>query len=280
MADGPDLPIFLSTFKDEWEKIERLQTKLSGKSYTHIEPPKKGYSDKEKQLWEHKRRELNPVYYQYDEEISRWQKMIAERENRVLGGLHRIFRDYECPYLNWEALALKLIETPAYQSAWPVPVSQLKRVKGRSDAEWRVLALELTLVCDLFTVEPLAANPTDRTADLKRTIAFRMTAQLTPSPDTGRPASPSIQQAAAAVRAELLKMAEEVSLPSAVNKIPSVSRIRGIYYETMATVVENWREDGVVIPISLQMQKYMQMSQTLSALKKIAVRCESALRAD
>ena len=182
-AGGVELACFewRRTFKDQWEKIERLQTKLSGKSYTHIEPPKKGYGDKEKQLWDNEYRKRNPEAHQYQQEISDWQKMIAERENRVLGRLHGIFRDYECPYLNWEALALKLIETPAYQSAWPVPVSQLKRVKGRSAAEWRVLALELTLVCDLFTVEPLAAKPAESTADLKRTIAFRMTAQLTPT---------------------------------------------------------------------------------------------------
>ena len=143
-----------------------------------------------------------------------------------------------------------------------------------------MLALELTLVCDLFTVEPLAEKPADRTADLKRIIVFRMTAQLTPSPDTGRPASPSINQAAAAVRAELLEMAEEASLPSAGKKIPSVSRIRNIYYEIMADVVENRRRDGAVIHDSLQMQKYMQISQVLSDLKKIAIHCESALRAE
>ena len=84
MVDGPDLPIFLSTFKDQWEKIERLQTKLSGKSYTHIEPPKKGYGDKEKQLWDHEYRKRNPEAYQYQQEISDWQKMIAERENNAI----------------------------------------------------------------------------------------------------------------------------------------------------------------------------------------------------
>ncbi len=280
MVDDPDLPIFLSTFKDRWEKIKRLQTKLSGKSFSYIDPPESGFGEKEKKIWNEEYRRRNPEVYAYHEEISDWQDMIAEREKRVLGRLHEVFRDYECPFLNWEALALKLIEAPAYQSAWPVPAWKLRRVKGRSAAEWRALALELTLVNELFTVEPLNAKPADRTADMKLTIALMMDARLTPNPETGRAASPSIKQAATAVRAELLKMAEEAPLPSAINKIPSASRIRSIYYEIMAYVVENRRGDGVVIPDSLQMQKYMQISQALFDLNKIAIRCEFALRAE
>ena len=136
-------------------------------------------------------------------------------------------------------VALKLMKTPAYRSSGRVPAHKLQRVKNRSHEEWRRLALELALVNEHFRIDPPTIKKADRTAARKRFIALRMGSYLTPHPEIDRPFSPSVTQAAASVRAELIKMAEaDKSKFRDVEIIPTIGSIRDMYY----TILRNSRD--------------------------------------
>jgi hypothetical protein len=178
---------------------------------------------------------------------------------------------YRCEYFDWESLALKLMKTPACRSSRPGLARKLQRVKNRSHEEWRRLALELALVNEHFRIEPPTIKKADRTAARKRFIALRMDSYLTRHPETDRPFSPSVTQAAASVRAELIKMAEaDKSKFRDVEIIPTIGSIRDMYY----TILRNNRdpETGQLISIrpSEGFQNQIHMMAVIADLIRIS----------
>ena len=311
LTNEPDLPILLSTFGRRRKKIKLLKLKLSNKKtrYVHIDPPSRGWGEKERRLWDQKYRELNPEHYLYDKEITELQKLISKRERKVLCRLREIFNQFECPYIDWESLALKLMETPTYRSAGPVPPHKLRRIKGRSSDDWRSLALQLTLVNELFTVEPFKTKRADRTAEMKLNITLMIEACLAPNPETGRAFSPSVAQAAESVYAKLIRMAKAGnSTPEEIKEIPSASYIRTLYYrfknsmeeeeepveeeedpmkekensmeEEEDSVIRGDQFDRSIVCLSSRMQQKIRMDQVLSDLEGIATLWEYAMKAE
>lgn len=271
MKREPHLPIVLAGRRLESKEVKEKKKESNRETSSQTKTLPKVTDREDHKSQNQEKEKTNIKRYRLIGDVNLFQRMVSAREGMVLHRLQAIFRMYRCEYFDWESLARKLMKTPAYRSSDPVSAQKLKRVKNRSREDWRRLALKLALANQHFRIEPHPDKYADRTAVLKEVIALMMGARLRPHDKTCRPFSPSVTQAAASVRAELIEIAEaHKSTSEEMEKILSADSIRVLYYKGIRNIQEQKPEESIFPPISKFMQKKIHQDRVISDLKAIA----------